>query len=478
MRSRPLPLMFVGPSRRCLVVGGGSIALEKIQRLLEAEVRPDIIATAASPALVELANEHGLSLTLRAYVPGDCANYELTVVAVGGDHALAKTIYGEVHARGALITCADFPELCNVFFAATHHDGDLTVAVSTNGASAAYATMIRDRLRSALPRRSAVALERLRDLKERLKAQGGKDNTASRRRRFLAQLVRRDGGLRLTNGGFDEARLVRDYASGAPPAGEVILIGAGPGNPKFFTLGGAEALSRADVVLYDALVNPVLLDYARPDAELEFVGKRAGGDYLPQEQINERLLFHARAGKVVARLKGGDPFVFARGTEEWRALTAAGIEVTHVSGVSSATSALAAAGYPLTERGHCDAVFITTGRRAIEPGSRVVPPYDPGVVAVCLMASKSIEKVRQSFFDKGWSADTPVVMVSHATLPTQESFEATLGTICEEIERRAPPTPALFAIGDVLTHRMFDEDRPTKSADLPLEQSTASDRGP
>ncbi len=395
-----LPLTWVGDAPRVLVVGGGSVGTRKALTLLDAGCSPVVIAREASPQLIGLAAEKRIDLRVREFQPGDADDFDLVVTATG-DRDLARVIADDVRARRGLINCADAPELGNVQFPAAFRDGPLTVAVSTGGEQPGVAARVRDFVRASIPANLASDLARAADKSKR-------------------------------------------------GPGMVILAGAGPGETDLITLAAARSLARADVILYDMLVNPDLLRFARADALREFVGKTAGGEYTPQREINERLHAHAIEGRTVVRLKGGDPFLFGRGSEEWRYLTERGVAVECVNGVSSAFAAITAAGYALTERERCDSVFVTTGHRSVSPGTRLVPDYDPGIVAIVLMASKSLAEVLAAFRAHGWSDETPAVMIARATLPDQRHVASNLGGIAEAISSARLATPALLAVGDAL----------------------------
>ncbi|MCC6159361.1 MAG: uroporphyrinogen-III C-methyltransferase [Deltaproteobacteria bacterium] len=395
-----LPITLVGESLRVLVVGGGAVGTRKTETLLEAGCTVSVIAREAPARVIELASAHRIALHVREYRHGDAGGFDL-VVSATGDRDLATSIADEVRARGGLFNCADAPELGNVHLPAVFREGSVSVAVSTGGDSPGLATRVRDFLRASISPR-------------------------------LVEAVWRGA----------------DVSSEGP--GTVFLVGAGPGDPDLITLAAISALARADVILYDMLVNPELLRFARREAIREFVGKSAGGEYTPQAEINERLYAHAVAGRTVVRLKGGDPFLFGRGSEEWRYLAERGVPVECVNGVSSAFAAITAAGYPLTERERCDSVFVTTGHRSVSPGTRLVPDYDPGVVAIVLMASKSLAEVLAAFREHGWSDATPAVMISRATLPDQRHVASTLGEVAEASRTAQLATPALLAVGDAL----------------------------
>lgn len=235
--------------------------------------------------------------------------------------------------------------------------------------------------------------------------------------------------------------------------GKVYLVGAGPGDPGLLTLRGAELLQRADVVIYDRLVNPELLRLTRPGCERIARGKRAE---MPQEQINALMIEHARAGRCVVRLKGGDPYVFGRGGEEAEALAAAGVPFEVVSGVSSITAALNAAGIPLTHRALCSEFTVFTGH---EGDGKTASDLDFDQIArtrgtkVVLMGLTHIREIARALLARGVPADTPVAVIEWGTLNRQKTVAGTLG----EIERRATEAgirpPAITVIGEVVRLR-------------------------
>jgi uroporphyrinogen III methyltransferase/synthase len=235
--------------------------------------------------------------------------------------------------------------------------------------------------------------------------------------------------------------------------GKVYLVGAGPGDPGLLTLRGAELLQRADVVIYDRLVNPELLRLTRPGCELIARGKRAE---MPQEAINALMIERARAGKCVVRLKGGDPYVFSRGAEEAEALAAAGIPFEVVSGVSSITAALNAAGIPLTHRALCSDFTVFTGH---EGEGKAASDLDLDQIArtrgtkVVLMGLTHIREIARALLARGVPADTPVAVIEWGTLNRQKTVAGTL----QEIERLAEEAgirpPAITVIGEVVRLR-------------------------
>ena len=241
-------------------------------------------------------------------------------------------------------------------------------------------------------------------------------------------------------------------ASGdGPRPGEVWLVGAGPGDPGLLTLRAAEALRRADLVLHDALPGRAVLRLVRSGAKIVPVGKRKGAAPLSQAAINARLVAGARAGLRVVRLKGGDPFVFGRGGEEAAALAAAGIRWRVVPGVSAGLAAPAAAGIPLTHRGVSSAVTFVTGHDETGglPGKVdwSVLARSGGTIAA-FMALTRLDEIALRLLAEGLSPETPVAVVSEASLPGQAVLRTTLGACTLEARRAALKTPALVVIGD------------------------------
>jgi len=254
--------------------------------------------------------------------------------------------------------------------------------------------------------------------------------------------------------------------------GTVYLVGAGPGDPGLLTVRGLELLRKADVVIYDRLVNPALLDEAPPEALSIFAGKLTGEHPLPQEQINALLITHARRGRRVVRLKGGDPFVFGRGGEEAEALVEAGIPFEVVPGVSSAVAVPAYAGIPLTHRKLSSSFAVVTGH---EDGCKEKPAVDWARLAtavdtvVVLMGVRSLPKIVATLLAHGRAQETPVALIRWGTTEVQETITGTLADIVDRAQEAGLQPPVVAVIGEVVKLRdhlrWFEE----HSAELALE---------
>ena len=232
--------------------------------------------------------------------------------------------------------------------------------------------------------------------------------------------------------------------------GLVWLIGAGPGDPGLMTLHGYNALRVADAVVYDALANPEILEWCRSDAQLIFAGKRGGRPSPTQGDISLRLIDLSRQGKRVARLKGGDPFVFGRGGEEALALVRAGVQVRVTPGITAGIGGLAYAGIPVTHRDTNQTLTFITGhdQKGASPGSINWNGVASGSHTIVMyMAIKHLRKITERLIAAGCRRDEPVAVVCNATLPDQDVIEATLDGIADEVERRAISAPAVICVG-------------------------------
>lgn len=234
--------------------------------------------------------------------------------------------------------------------------------------------------------------------------------------------------------------------------GTVYLIGAGPGDPELITLKGAKVLGKAEVVVYDALVQESLLELAPKDAEFIFMGKRAGRTCPSQEEINQTLIEQAGTGKMVVRLKGGDPFVFGRGGEEVLALSSAGIPCEVVPGVTAGVAVPAAMGIPVTHRGASGSIAFVTGH----PGTGLEDPVNWERLAtavstiVIYMGLTRLPEIAERLIHAGRPADTPAAVISQGTFSDQKQVVSTLGELFNAATAAGIETPALIVVGPVV----------------------------
>ena len=240
--------------------------------------------------------------------------------------------------------------------------------------------------------------------------------------------------------------------------GFVYLIGAGPGDPGLFTIKGQRILEKADVVVYDRLIGQEILGYARPDAEMIYVGKASSRHALPQDDINQLLVEKARQGKTVARLKGGDPFVFGRGGEEAQYARQHGISFEVVPGITSAVAVPAYAGIPVTHRDATSSFAVITGHE--KPGKQVSSIQWDKIATgigtlVFLMGVENLESIASNLIQAGRGSDTPVALIRRGTFPDQEVVSGTLGNIVARVKQTGLQPPAIIVVGE--TVRLRDE---------------------
>jgi uroporphyrin-III C-methyltransferase/precorrin-2 dehydrogenase/sirohydrochlorin ferrochelatase len=451
----PLALEVTG--RRCVVTGGGATAVAKAGALLDSGATVVVIAAAPDPALVELARRGEIELIERDYRPGDLAGARL--VFATGDRALNAAIFAEAEAAGVLCNAHQDTAHCHFASPTVTRRGDLVVAVSTGGRAPTLAGWVRDLLAADLPDEFGALI----DLVAEIRAEGiAPEDTGERGRLWRTALDFDVLGL-LGAGQWEAARrllrgVLAGRAEGVPavhsvnepvalqPGGWVSIVGAGPGDPDLITVRGRAALDAADVVVHDRLVHPDLLS-GRVAVD---VGKEPGRHPVPQEGINALLVALARQGKRVARLKGGDPFLFGRGSEEAEALAAAGIGFEVVPGPTSALAALAYAGIPATDRRCSSSIAVVTGHSAdgqTVDWERVATATDTLVV---LMGLGRLAQIVEQLVAAGRHPDTPAAVVSRGSLPDQRVVGAELARLPDAVAAADLPGPALLVVGDVV----------------------------
>jgi len=238
------------------------------------------------------------------------------------------------------------------------------------------------------------------------------------------------------------------------PERRVIIMGAGPGDPELITVKGVKALRQADVILYDALVSPELLEHASPACKRVFVGKRKGKKEFSQEEINQLIVFYATRFACVVRLKGGDPFVFGRGHEELAYVTRRGLKAEIIPGISSALAAPASVGIPLTKRGVNESFWVVTGTLSSGAlANDLLPAARSSATVVVLMGLSQLTEIA-ALISQERSADEPMAIIQNATTSTQKCVVATAGTIVAEAARQTIGTPAVIVVGHVVNERL------------------------
>ncbi len=466
---RYFPVFFDLRGQKVLVVGGGEIALRKVSLLERTGAAITVVSPDAVPELVERSGAAALRLVAREFEAADLDGVRL-VIAATGRRSVNRWIANLSEARGVPVNAVDDLEASRFIVPAIIDRDPVLVAVSSGGSSPVLARRLRERLEALVPKRMGEFAGWLRDLRkssmERLRG-------TRERRRFFETLVDGPAARRFMDGdrrGAERiARQLISQTSAAPPAaGEVVLVGAGPGDPELLTIKALRALQDADVILHDRLVPEAILDLARRDAARICVGKSAGGASTPQDEINALLIRHAAEGKRVVRLKGGDPFIFGRGGEELEALAAAGVDFSVVPGITAAAGVAAYAGIPLTHRDHAHAVTFVTGHcgeDGTEPDWKALAAA--GTTAVFYMGLARLDHIVAKLLEHGAAAALPAALIAQGTLPQQRVIPATLGTIADAAGRCAIASPALLVVGSVVgLQSKLEWFRPTPEVDL------------
>ena len=454
------PLALEVTDRRCVVTGGGPTAVAKAAALLDAGAKVVVIAADVEPALAELARRGEIELLEREYRSGDLAGARL--VFATGDRAQNAAVFAEAEAAGVLCNAHQDSAHCHFASPTVTRRGDLVVAVSTGGRAPTLAGWVRDLLAADLPDEFGALI----DLVAEIRAENiTPEDSAERGRLWRAALDLDVLGL-LGAGQWEAARrLLRGVLAGrveAVPAvprddeptvpqlgGWVSIVGAGPGDPDLITVRGRAALDAADVVVHDRLVHPDLLS----GHVTVNVGKEPGRHPVPQEGINALLVTLAGQGKRVVRLKGGDPFLFGRGSEEAEALAAAGIGFEVVPAPTSALAALAYAGIPATDRRCSSSIAVVTGHSADGlphdrvDWARLATATDTLVV---LMGLGRLDQIVDRLLAAGRHPDTPAAVVSRGSLPDQRVVGAELGRLPAAVAATDLPGPALLVVGEVV----------------------------
>ncbi|HUK20834.1 MAG TPA: siroheme synthase CysG [Gemmatimonadales bacterium] len=449
------PVFLVLKGRRAVVVGGGAVAEQKVRGLLDAGARVTVVSPALTWKLEDLAAINAITLVGRPYTDGDLDGAFIAIAATD-DRSVNEAVWAEAERRGVLLNAVDDVPHCSFIAPAIHRVGDITVAVSSGGKSPVLAVRLRDRIRSLIGPDQAQFLELLGELRPEVTARIA---DAKQRTRLWYRIVDSDAGEYVRRGDLAGARqriesLIASTESGEPleaaPRGIVYLVGAGPGDPDLITVRGLELLRRADVVVYDRLVHPGLVDRAPAWAERVFVGKRAEGHSVEQEKTNALLVSLAQAGKVVVRLKGGDPFVFGRGAEEAEALEQADVPFQIIPGITSAIAAPGAAGIPVTHRRHASAFAVAAGHECEGDSDLDWEALARIPTLVFLMGLRGLPNIVARLVEHGLSPDTPAAVIASATLPEARAVAGTLATIAELAREANLESPATLVVGDVV----------------------------
>ncbi|SEG23393.1 siroheme synthase CysG [Marinobacterium lutimaris] len=446
-----LPLFFDLKKRHALLIGGGDVALRKARLLVRAGAQVRVISHEVHAELRELVELHEGQVLIGEYHPGLLDGVAL-VIAATDDETLNERVHYDAVERLLPVNVVDNPPLCTFVFPAIVDRSPIVIGISSGGQSPVLARMLRAKLETLIPSGYSRLGQLVGGFRERVKARFSSVND---RRKFWEKILQGEVAERVFAGRDEEAAQLLENElnadQGEPGVGEVYLVGAGPGDPELLTFKALRLMQQADVVLYDRLVSPQVLDLCRRDADLIYVGKARDNHSVPQQGINALLVEHALKGRRVVRLKGGDPFIFGRGGEEIEELKAQGIPFQVVPGITAASACSTYAGIPLTHRDYAQSVKFVTGQLKNRTSDlKFDELVHPNQTIVFYMGLHTLDKLCEGLMEKGKPGDTPVAIVSQGTSAEQRVLTGRLDDIVERQREAQLPAPAIVILGEVV----------------------------
>lgn len=439
------------------VLGGGTVALRKIQPLLSAGADVYCVARRFHADIRTLTDDHSLSLIehdLQDLTIFDRLPRPRLVVSATDDPDINQRTHQYARDRHLLINTVDDQPLCDYITPAIVDRSPVVVAISTEGASPVLARMIKQKINYLLPNNLGQVANHARGLRDIIKH---KITDFNNRRRFWERFFDwSHSGFSLFKKNYqspDVHQLDHIIETVNQTSGRVSLVGAGPGDPDLLTIKALKVMQSADVVLHDHLISDDILALIRKDAELINVGKQAGKHLTKQQAINRLLVQHAGRGLHVCRLKGGDPFVFGRGGEEVETLKAHGIDFEIVPGITAAVGCAAYAGIPLTHRDHAQGLAFITAHCSDSKDTIDWQFYakNEQTLAVYMGLIKAEDLVDQ-LIRHGKHPDVPVAMIENGTRHNQRTITGQLHQLTAMIDRHQVKSPALMVIGEVAAY--------------------------
>ncbi|MGP3590514.1 siroheme synthase CysG [Vagococcus sp. WN89Y] len=442
-----LPIFCQLHDRACLLVGGGDVAERKARLLMDAGARLTVNALVFVPQFQVWAEQGMLTLVEGEFDEALLDECWLAIAATD-DEAVNQRVSEAAEVRRIFCNVVDAPKQASFIMPSIIDRSPLMVAVSSGGTSPVLARLLREKLESLLPQHLGHVARYAGKLRQRVKQHFA---TVGERRRFWEKLFVNDRlAQSLANQDMSAVEKITGQMLAEPLEnhGEVVLVGAGPGDAGLLTLKGLQQIQQADVVVYDRLVSDEIMNLVRRDADRVFVGKRAGYHCVPQEEINQILLREAKRGKRVVRLKGGDPFIFGRGGEELETLCHEDIPFSVVPGITAASGCSAYSGIPLTHRDYAQSVRLITGH--LKTGGELdwANLAADKQTLVFYMGLNQAATIQAQLITHGMAAQMPVALVENGTSVRQKVVSGTLaelGELAQQVQ-----SPALIIVGPVV----------------------------
>ncbi|HEX2510944.1 MAG TPA: siroheme synthase CysG [Microvirga sp.] len=448
-----LPVFLDLSGRRAVLAGGGDPLAWKAELLAAAGAEVFVFADDAEPELLALASSTpSISLAARAWQPADLDGAAVAVAEADGEEA--ARFAAEARGRGALVNVIDQPAFCDFQFGAIVNRSPVIVSISTDGAAPVLAQAVRRRIEAILPAGLSGWSAAAKTFRERLAAILP---SKAARRRFWEKFV--DVAF-ISQAEEDERlsaleRMAKSIlnADAQRPEGEVIIVGAGPGDPELLTLKAVRELQAADVILYDRLVPADVLELGRREARRISVGKQGHGDSCRQDDITRLLVDLARAGRRVVRLKGGDPAIFGRAGEEMEACRAHGVRVRMVPGITAALAAASSLSLSLTHRRHAQRVQFVTGHDRngqLPPDLDIDALADPRATTCIYMGRETARVLAGHLIARGLHEATPATVISNVSRKDESAVTTTVGELAGGAAPFPSAGPTLVLIGEAL----------------------------
>ena len=449
---RHFPVFLDLNGRRCLVVGAGAVAARKVQQLLRSSADIVIVAPRAGDEILALAQQGRVRYEEREFLPEDVSGCAL-VISATADKQVNSRVAGAAKADNVPVNVVDNPALCSFIMPSVVDRDPVQIAVSTGGASPVLARLLRVKLETLIPAGYGRLATVVREFRGRVKQRFPEFR---QRRRFWENILqgpvvemlfagRETAAIRALENELDNAALT-DHQTG-----EVYLVGGGPGDPDLLTFRALRLMQQADVVLYDRLVAPAIVELVRKEAQRIYVGKRSDSHTVPQSELNTMLVKLAQQGKRVLRLKGGDPFIFGRGGEEIEELAAAGVPFQVVPGITAAAGCASYAGIPLTHRDHAHSCLFVTGHLKDGKLDFNWPALlQPKQTVAIYMGVKGIDVLQKNLLEQGMDADMPAAIIQQGTTPNQKVYVGTVSTLAKTVADQEVTPPSMIVIGEVV----------------------------
>jgi len=446
-----LPIFINLKQKPVLVVGGGDIALRKINLLIKAQARVDCLSPFFCEGMNSLSRDNYVNLINKSFEPADIKDYSV-IIAATDDATVNSSISSIAHDKRIPVNVVDSPALSSFIMPSIVDRSPVIIAVSSAGKAPVLARIIRAKLETVIPSAYGILAEIAGEYRQKVKDRFSKikDRRAFWEATFSGVIAEKVFSGRINEAKDDIEKQLNDSVE--MELGEVYLVGAGPGDPDLLTFKALRLIQQADVVLYDRLVSKGVMDLVRRDSELIYVGKKGGSDKSTRQvDINNQLVELAKSGKRVCRLKGGDPFIFGRGGEEIESLSENGIPFQVVPGITAASGCSSYAGIPLTHRDYSQSCRFVTAH--LKNGTTNLP-WDEFIVdqqtIVFYMALSGANYICEKLMEYGMDKDMPIAIIEKGTMPEQKVYISSLTKLPDLLAKEDIHAPTLMIVGEVV----------------------------